>query len=380
MNKEIKYFFPPLFFVILVWALNSCERNRSDAFYQKKDKKIKEGPVDSKKTSQDREYDVTEISNKRKVCHSVEDVFRAKGEKRGGNKVDILWVVDGSGSMVNDQIILIEHFSSFIEKFIKKKIDFQLAVAGPDPYKELEENKRGEKGRYSRESFQKLSSSYALNNETAFKEYFNGLVRNIKSGSDESGLAASRMFLETHGERWLRKDAFLVIIYVTDEPDSSGVYKNLLADFEGDEKIIKPLKNYFKKQTHHNPSDYAHFFKNLKSNDFMVKVYSIVDTDPQSQFYGPRYIQVAQKTNGHSHHLHKNFDNILGTYSDQIVEFVKSGFVLSSLPQNPTQMEVKLNGVASTHWTYGEGKINFTQGHLKKGDKIEVSYIQCIFP
>ncbi len=48
------------------------------------------------------------------------------------NKVDILWVVDPSGTMANHQDNLAKNFESFISGFIQKKFDYHMAVASVD--------------------------------------------------------------------------------------------------------------------------------------------------------------------------------------------------------------------------------------------------------
>jgi hypothetical protein len=50
------------------------------------------------------------------------------------NKIDILWVVDNSGSMDSLQANLNRNFSSFINNFQSKGFDFQLGVTTTDAY------------------------------------------------------------------------------------------------------------------------------------------------------------------------------------------------------------------------------------------------------
>lgn len=48
------------------------------------------------------------------------------------NKVDIVWVVDGSGTMANHQENLAQNFAGFIEQFRDKGFDFHMVVASTD--------------------------------------------------------------------------------------------------------------------------------------------------------------------------------------------------------------------------------------------------------
>ena len=49
-------------------------------------------------------------------------------------KVDILWLVDGSGTMANHQSNLATNFSSFINDFSSKSFDYHMAVASTDAW------------------------------------------------------------------------------------------------------------------------------------------------------------------------------------------------------------------------------------------------------
>jgi hypothetical protein len=50
------------------------------------------------------------------------------------NKVDILWIVDGSATMANHQANLGDNFASFISEFAKKDFDYHMAVASTDAW------------------------------------------------------------------------------------------------------------------------------------------------------------------------------------------------------------------------------------------------------
>src|SRR5882724_6287677 len=51
------------------------------------------------------------------------------------NQLDILWVVDNSGSMAPLQTNMTTNFSSFISNFQTLGYDFRMAVTGTDAYK-----------------------------------------------------------------------------------------------------------------------------------------------------------------------------------------------------------------------------------------------------
>ena len=59
------------------------------------------------------------------------DSFTGK-ESREASKVDILWVVDDSGSMRDEQEDLARNFDVFIKDFLEQKIDFQMGITTTD--------------------------------------------------------------------------------------------------------------------------------------------------------------------------------------------------------------------------------------------------------
>ena len=50
------------------------------------------------------------------------------------NKVDIIWIVDGSGTMANHQENLAQNFAGFIQQFRDKGFDFNMVVASNDAW------------------------------------------------------------------------------------------------------------------------------------------------------------------------------------------------------------------------------------------------------
>lgn len=55
-------------------------------------------------------------------------------EKTTSNKVDVIWVIDGSGTMANHQANLATNFNKFISQFGAKGFDYQMVVASTDSW------------------------------------------------------------------------------------------------------------------------------------------------------------------------------------------------------------------------------------------------------
>ncbi|MBK8202737.1 MAG: hypothetical protein IPK68_10610 [Bdellovibrionales bacterium] len=52
-------------------------------------------------------------------------------------KIDLLWVVDNSGSMHSSQVNVANNFSSFISDFSSRGFDYRMAVVATDAYRQL---------------------------------------------------------------------------------------------------------------------------------------------------------------------------------------------------------------------------------------------------
>ena len=57
-------------------------------------------------------------------------------QQQAASKIDVLWVVDNSGSMAPRQENLARNFSAFIEQFTKNSIDYRIAVTTSDIFRE----------------------------------------------------------------------------------------------------------------------------------------------------------------------------------------------------------------------------------------------------
>ena len=154
--------------------------------------------------------------------------------------VDVLFVVDNSGSMEQEQTKLAANFDSFIQYFTNLELDFQLAVVTTDV-----ENP-AESGRF-------VGSPTILKPTTAdLSAAFTANVNVGTSGSGvERGLEAARLALSepnisSFNASFLREDAILAIVIVSDEEDGGS---------ESDAPPQDPV------------STYVDFFLSLKGGD-----------------------------------------------------------------------------------------------------------------
>ncbi len=159
--------------------------------------------------------------------------------QQSASKIDVLWVVDNSGSMAPRQENLSKNFQAFIEVFTKGSVDYRLAVTTTDIFKE--------RGRFV--GTPKIITPQTPNAITAF-------AANVKVGVTgspyEAGMEAGRLAIDTQRAtnlaaldackracpsnqaacpgncetntkyEFLRDDAYLYIVFVSDEEDESS--------------------------------------------------------------------------------------------------------------------------------------------------------------
>lgn len=132
------------------------------------------------------------------------------------NKVDILWVVDNSSSMQKHQERLNQEVPKFVEKLKTLKLDFQMGVVTTSV------------GYAGASGGQLIGTPKILNAKTKNLEVL--LTQRVLAGEDGSNLeqglnsmktVLSPSYLTGEGAGFLRSEALLVIIALSDEDDFS---------------------------------------------------------------------------------------------------------------------------------------------------------------
>lgn len=273
---------------------------------------------------------------------SVIEKFKQDTATEG--KVDILWVVDDSGSMGDEQKALAYNFDVFIHEFLEKKIDFQMAVTTTDA-------SNSKNGRWNCNP-KLLDAEAAKQSEKNFVKHFSHCIKVGTRGSGrEKGLHTSQSFIERYDQKWMRDDAYLVVVYVSDEQDQSA------------KKV----------------EDYVDFLMTKKKQKGLIKLYSIVtkeSTKYRWETLGTRYLEASQRTGGQTAHIKNDFYKILRDMGGKIVNLLDS-FALSGQPHED-KIDVKVNGQeVSSGYSYDNQSrsIKFLDGHIpNEGAKIEISY------
>ncbi|MCB9746348.1 MAG: VWA domain-containing protein [Alphaproteobacteria bacterium] len=141
------------------------------------------------------------------------------------SKVDVLWVIDNSVSMEGEQERVANGFDSFIASIDETNIDFQIGVVSSDL--DLDNPDRGVL----------IGNPPFLTRDDDFVNAFEARVRVGTEGSDkEKGLGAAveavtEPLASSANAGFVRSDADLLVIFVSDEDDCSD--DNALANQNG---------------------------------------------------------------------------------------------------------------------------------------------------
>ena len=273
---------------------------------------------------------------------SYQDQIDTFTQRATGSKLDILWVIDNSGSMGDEQKALGDNFEAFIKEFVEKDIDFQMAVTTTD-------TSRNNAGREYKDSIAKLTSTKLKENKSRFMQDFAEMVKVGTRGSGyEKGIKASEVFTDRFQNKWMRDDAYYAIVYVSDEEDQSE----------------KDPEAHFKQ------------ISKWKGNQGLIKAYSIVDMVPSSRRGAitrgyERYNEMSVLTGGSVASIKSDFHETLLQMGEEISSLTEQ-FPLSQTPADSAQIQVFVDGVENFDWVYNSSS-NSVKFNAAPADGAEVS-------
>lgn len=276
------------------------------------------------------------------------EVTFTQNEKKDAKGVDIVWVVDNSGSMRDEQENLKSNFQSFINNFLvdgKARFDFKMGVATTDEH----DPSHGADGKLERDvsgNLIDLSASKAESDFSTFKSDFEKTVLVGTSGSgDEKALKSLDIIYQNEPGWFGGDDRLMVAIILTDEQDWS-----------------------FSKD----PLEWAAHFKSLKNDPNMVKIFPIVRL---SQDNGDRYKRLAEATGGLRYSIDDPFTDVLNQISTTVATQLLSTFSINPAHE-VSAIEVTVNGVvakAGSEYTLENNNIVFVNPP-EAGSEIKVRY------
>ncbi len=188
--------------------------------------------------------------------------------------VDVLWVIDNSCSMEEEQAALRDNFSSFIQYFVGSTLDWHVGVVTTDM---ADARQSGRLVSDSDRPDRYIDSSYS--EADAIESFRQRAVLGTSGSGDEAGLDASFTALTYEADRtntgFYRDEAGLSIVVISDEPDQSREVST---------------------------TEYISWLAGLKTDpDYSVTFSAIVAPDnsscPQAE-RGVGYLEAAQATDG----------------------------------------------------------------------------------
>lgn len=259
--------------------------------YENEVKKLKErdeNNFDSVKNSVSREHG--SLENQGNQGRDVK-TFDNEYEKMN-QKVDILWVIDDSGSMTKHLDLISTKINIFIDEFVKKNVSFQMGVMNTSLDLLHEGNA--------------LNSEVYRRNKSEFIGKFNDIFQLKSFGSgEEKGLAATLSFLQNSGERFLRPKSKFIVIVISDEDDQS-------ISNEDPEKLLE-TDSFMKTVSQ---------FRSGK--DF--ELYSIISFPPKVvPLAGLRYAEVSYQSKGLVSDIEGDFHQMLLNIGGRIIKSVERG-------------------------------------------------------
>ncbi len=294
-------------------------------------------------------------------------------------KIDVLFVVDNSGSMRTSQSNLANNFPSFIRYFKAKGYDFRIAVTTTDAFYGDQFVNSGCSLCNARQAEFRGNPKFIDNNTPNLDAAFGANIQVGVSGSgDERAFSSFKAALGSSlNAGFHRQDAFLSVIIVSDEEDFSH------NDINMNESYSQP--------TLHAVSMYKTFLQTFTAGqattDFSVSTISIIDEPCRASLGGAakiatRYMELAATTGGTKNSLCSSFAGVLDNISASIAAQTQAEFKLNRKPIIDS-IRVIIDGVvippnATSGWTYNSTtnsvKINGSEFQPSAGSSITINF------
>jgi hypothetical protein len=269
---------------------------------------------------------------------------------------DLVWVIDNSGSMDDEQDELALNTASFIEKFIASNIassDFKMAVTTTEAYYSDAETFR----RDANMNVYDFSKDAMVNNQAQFIQDFQNAVQIGNTARFEGGNQIEKVFasmerIHTAEAGWFRDDKkALLYIFLTDEPEQS---------------VEKTTEQWLAQ------------FDALKDKASKVKMFPIYRLNQDA---GNRFRTTAEHYNIPQYSIVENFDTILENITLNIANLLSSFSLTPGRIIDINTVEIKVNGTViprvngngEVQWTINQNSLSFVT-EPPAGANIEVNY------
>lgn len=314
----------------------------------------------------------------------------SQNTKASSVPIDILWVIDNSGSMATSQEQVATNVASFINKFKQTNFDYRIAVTTTEAYRSLATfTGDGSWSRFRNGNPDGGASGVTIidPNTPNIEQVFDlNIKQGVNGSADERGFQSLEAALLNGDNRaeFPRVGALLAVIFLTDEEDFSwDGTANIQLDALGN-----PNSNQDPRL--HSHERYLDILDDVTGStdvkkNYIVNTIAIFDEACRAQlatgFTGrriaDRYAALTDATGGVKASLCDDFSGILTNLSDTILEF-SSKFYLNREPDISTlQIYVNDNLVPAEGWVYSEleNSITFKTGYIPPEDaKIVVRF------
>lgn len=257
-------------------------------------------------------------------------------------KIDILWVIDNSGSMDTSQQAVAANFQRFIQQFVQNGFDFRIAVTTSDAYKDDFNPALGmavyRSGSYTNSQGQVVSAPQILTNTTPDleKAFIANILRGVNGSGDERVFQSLRAAMNNTTNAAMgfpRADAYLSVIMVSDEDDFSWSGQTSKDSLYNDPALhtVQSYIDFMDQKT----------LSTTANRRYNVNSIAILDSACQTQLgnngrkIALRQNELATKTGGILGSLCADFGTTLASISNKIIE-LSTQFYLDRKPADGT--------------------------------------------
>lgn len=250
--------------------------------------------------------------------------------------VDVLWVVDNSSSMDEEQTAISTNFPAFMAFFLGSNLDYHIGVVSTNMQAPEQSGKLTEKLGY------RWIDPDTTDPEAVFSEM---AELGVFAGSNEEGVLAGYAALElqtTYNQGFLRDDSSIHVVIVSDEPDYSP-------------------------ETPISVPEFIDYLNNLRPEDDLVTYNTIVNPRPPdncpalAQDPEQKYIRINEGVGGVNWSVCSgNWIGVLEALGLQSAG-LKREYFLSDLPV-PHTVEVRVVDLAGVEFEFSEFDEDTGQG------------------
>lgn len=294
--------------------------------------------------------------------------FKQANVSTTNDKMDILFVVDNSGSMQAFQQNLANNFNSFIQQFLTKNFDFQIAVTTTDAYLALPQfDNNNSYSKFKDGVGNTHSRVFVINPKTPNLQqtFITNVLQGMNGSGDERAFSSMKAALkDPQNAGFPRPNAYLSVIILSDEDDFSDETRPEYSWLSGgvadhnyqDPKLesVQSYKGFFDSLTNSQPGLPRYSVSVITVADQNCLTSHLAQTT--ATIIGKRYIDLAQLTNGVIGSLcDASYAKSLTAIQQNIIE-LGTQFYLDRVPV-VSSISVAVNGQSIANdptngWTY----------------------------